>query len=79
VPGALIKHTVSPRNDLVANADGSVTLYFRNESPVKDKEPNWLPAPRGEFLPMLRMYWLEEIDPSILNGSWTPPRMVRTE
>jgi hypothetical protein len=73
VPNPLNKFTVSPRNNLKANPDGSVTLYFQNESPGKDKEANWLPAPKGEFLPMLRMYWPSDKDPSILNGTWKPP------
>ena len=25
--------------------------------PGKDKESNWLPAPEGRFIPMLRLYW----------------------
>ncbi len=73
VPNALNKFTVSPRNDLKYNDDGSLTLYFQNESPGKDKEANWLPAPKGSFIAMLRMYWPKEGDPSILNGTWTPP------
>lgn len=73
VPNPLNKFTVSPRNDLKYNADGSLTLYFQNESPGKDKEANWLPAPKGEFIPMLRMYWPKEKTPSILNGTWKPP------
>jgi hypothetical protein len=50
-------------------ADGSLTLYFQNEPPGKDKEANWLPAPKGYFLPMLRMYWPKDMSPSIINGS----------
>jgi hypothetical protein len=57
VPNPLNKFTVSPRNNLKSNPDGSITLYFQHESPGKDKEANWLPAPTGEFIPMLRMYW----------------------
>jgi hypothetical protein len=79
VPNPLNKFTVSPRNDLVANADGSITLYFQNESPGKDKESNWLPAPKGPFIPMLRMYWPTPSNPSILDGTWTPPRIVKVE
>lgn len=79
VPNALNKFTVSPRNNLKANADGSVTLYFQNESPGKDKEANWLPAPKGDFLPMLRMYWPREASPSILNGTWQPPAVQRID
>lgn len=79
VPNKLNKFTVSPRNNLVANEDGSVTLYFQTESPGADKEANWLPAPSGAFLPMLRMYWPEPTDPSILNGTWTPPEIVKVD
>lgn len=79
VPNPLNKFTVSPRNDLKANADGSVTLYFQNESPGRDKEANWLPAPKGPFIPMLRMYWPKEEQPSILDGSWTPPPVEKVD
>ncbi|MDG9924438.1 MULTISPECIES: DUF1254 domain-containing protein [unclassified Pseudomonas] len=79
VPNPLNKFTVSPRNDLQYNADGSLTLYFQHESPGKDKEANWLPAPKGDFLPMLRMYWPQDKSPSILDGSWTPPQIIRAE
>ncbi len=73
VPNRLNKFTVSPRNNLKANPDGSVTLYFQADSPGADKENNWLPAPRGAFLPMMRMYWPRETAPSILTGTWAPP------
>src|SRR5208282_1690499 len=73
VPNALNKFTVSPRNNLKYNPDGSLTLYFQHESPGKDKQANWLPAPAGEFITMLRMYWPKETPPSILDGSWKPP------
>lgn len=79
VPNALNKFTVSPRNDLKYNDDGSLTLYFQNESPGADKESNWLPAPKGSFIAMLRMYWPKEGDPSILNGTWTPPTVEKVQ
>ena len=77
VPNALNKFTVSPRNDLEYNADGSLTLYFQHQSPGKDKEANWLPAPQGPFIPMLRMYWPKDTDPSIIDGTWTPPSIAK--
>lgn len=75
VPNPLNKFTVSLRNNPKFNDDGSLTLYFQNESPGKDKEANWLPAPKGDFLPMLRMYWPKDKSPSILDGTWTPPQV----
>lgn len=78
VPNPLNKFTVSPRNNLKYNDDGSLTLYFQHESPGKEKEANWLPAPKGPFLPMLRMYWPKETGPSILDGSWTPPAIAKS-
>jgi hypothetical protein len=79
VPNQLNKFTVSPRNNLQANPDGSTTLYFQKDSPGKDKESNWLPAPAGEFIPMLRMYWPKQNAPSVLNGTWTPPRVFKVQ
>jgi hypothetical protein len=77
VPNPLNKFTVSPRNNPKYNPDGSLTLYFQNESPGTDKEANWLPAPKGEFIPMMRMYWPKDKAPSVLDGSWVPPRIQK--
>jgi hypothetical protein len=33
----------------VKDADGGLTFDVQNESPGKDKETNWLPAPKGPF------------------------------
>lgn len=77
VPNALNKFTVSMRNQPKYNTDGSLTLYFQNESPGAGKEANWLPAPKGEFIPMLRMYWPKEAPPSILDGTWKVPPVVK--
>ena len=77
VPNPLNKFTVSPRNNLKPNPDGSITLHFQHESPGKDKEANWLPAPKGAFIPMLRMYWPQDRPPSILDGTWKPPAVQK--
>jgi len=73
VPNKLDKYTVSPRNDLKYNAGGSLDLYVQHAPPGTDKEANWLPAPDGKFILMLRLYWPKEKDPSILDGTWEPP------
>jgi hypothetical protein len=77
VPNPLNKFTVSPRNNLKANPDGSITRYFQNESPGKDLESNWLPAPKGKFIPIQRMYGPNQTPPTILDGSWAPPKVER--
>lgn len=79
VPNALNKFTVSPRDHLKPNPDGSITLYFQAESPGKAKESNWLPAPKGEFIPMMRMYGPSTKNPSILDGTWEPPPIVKVQ
>ena len=73
VPNTLNKFTVSPRNNPKYNADGSLTLYFQNESPGPDKEANWLPAPKGDVPPDAADVLAEGDRPSIIDGSWTPP------
>lgn len=77
VPNALNRFTASLRNNPQYNADGSLTLYFQNQSPGKDLEANWLPAPKGDFILMLRMYWPKDKDPSVLTGTWRPPAVTR--
>ena len=73
VANALNRFTLSPRNDLKYNDDGSLDLYLQNESPGKDHESNWLPAPKvHDSSPCCAFYWPNEKDPSILNGSWKP-------
>ena len=73
VPNPINRYTVSQRNKLAPNADGSVDLYVQNESPGKTKEQNWLPAPKDKFILMLRLYWPKDTPPSILDGSWKIP------
>jgi hypothetical protein len=76
---SLNKLTVSPRNQLQYNQDGSLTLYFQHASPGKAKEANWLPAPEGLFALTLRLYWPNATPPSILDGTWSPPGVVKVK
>ncbi len=58
--------------------DGSLTLYVQKDSPGKDKEANWLPAPDGEIYLVMRLYWPKDTPPSILpagEGTWQPPAL----
>lgn len=79
VPNPLNRYSISARQNLKANADGSVDLYIQNKNPGPDQESNWLPAPKDKFILMMRLYWPKEKDPSILDGSWKIPRVRAVE
>jgi hypothetical protein len=62
--------------NLKVDADGGVTLLIRNGSPGKDKEANWLPAPKGPFFMAMRLYWPRD---EALEGNWIAPSLNRTD
>ena len=68
--------------DMKKNADGSLTIYIQKDSPGKDKEPNWLPAPNGPIYLVMRLYWPKTEAPSILpvgKGAWSPPGVQQAD
>jgi len=73
VDNPLNRYSISARQNLKTNPDGSTNLYIQKDSPGADKESNWLPAPPGDFILMMRLYWPSETSPSIINGSWKIP------
>ena len=65
--------------DLKKNPDGSLTLFIQRDSPGKDKESNWLPAPNRPMFVVMRLYWPKDGAPSVYplgKGSWKPPAIV---
>ena len=56
---------------LMPDDDGGYTFYVQHDSPGADKEANWLPAPKGPFVVVLRLYWPK---PDALNGTWQAPK-----
>ncbi len=56
------------------DADGGLMLWVQNDSPGKDKEANWLPAPKGSFFMAMRLYWPKD---EALQGKWTAPQLKR--
>jgi hypothetical protein len=58
------------------NPDGSLDLYFQNESPGSEKEANWLPAPKGAYNLTMRLYAPRS---EALTGKWNPPPVTKIE
>jgi len=79
VPNSINRYDLSQRNKFITNPDGSIDMYLQAESPVKGKEANWLPAPKGKFALVMRLYWPTTTPPSILDGSWKPPAVTRVQ
>jgi hypothetical protein len=67
---ALNRFAIGDRDPLKYNSDGSLEIYLQHESPGKDKEGNWLPAPKGPLGVTMRLY---QPDMKVLDGRWTPP------
>jgi hypothetical protein len=74
VANSLNRFAVSSWMPFKFNPDGSLDLYFQTESPGKDKEWNWLPAPKGPFNLTMRLYAPKQ---EALVGKWNPPPVVR--
>lgn len=49
-------------------------VIVQNESPGKDKEANWLPAPKGPFSIIMRLYWPKE---EAMDRKWTAPPLKK--
>jgi hypothetical protein len=60
----------------VYNDDGSLSLYVQKDSPGKELESNWLPAPDGPFYCILRLYGPKQ---EALSGAWVNPPMVKVK
>jgi hypothetical protein len=76
VANSLNRFAVSSWMPFKTNADGSLELYFQNESPGKDNEANWLPAPKGAFNLTMRLYAPAA---DALSGKWNPPAVTRSQ
>jgi hypothetical protein len=70
VPNALGRYAARDSR-LKKNSDGSIDIYLQAYSPGKDREANWLPAPKdAPFNLVLRMYWPKQ---PVVDGDYEPP------
>ena len=66
----LLNSTMLP--NFVRDADGGITLHLQRDPPDQARLANWLPAPRGQFMVVVRLYWPK---PEALDGTWKLPPM----
>jgi hypothetical protein len=74
VQNAIDRYAIGDRDKLQFNNDGSLTLYVQHDSPGKDKESNWLPAPVDSFNLFMRLDWPKK---EIVDGTWKMPPIER--
>ena len=77
VENPINRYSMSLRTNPTYDADGSLAIYIQHESPGQDREANWLPAPKGKFHLMLRLYWPDESAPALIDGSWMVPAVEK--
>ena len=76
VANPLNRFAVSSWMPFKYNPDGSLDIYFQNESPGMDKEANWLPAPKGPYSLTMRIYAPKA---DALTGKWNPPPVMKVQ
>ena len=64
------RYAIGDRDQLEFNRDGSLDIYIQQDSPGKEQESNWLPAPADNFNLIMRLYWPKT---EIITGEWNPP------
>jgi hypothetical protein len=76
VPNALNRFAVSSWMPFKYNGDGSLDLYLQDATPGKEKEANWLPAPKDAFNLTMRLYSPKS---EALTGKWDPPPVIKVQ
>jgi hypothetical protein len=76
-PNDLKRYSLGTKNKtLKYDPDGSLTFYVQGDPPPEAQRANWLPSPKGaDFSLFMRAYWPKA---AALDGSWTPPAVVRS-
>ena len=70
------RFAISSHADLQYGQDGSLEILLQHSKPHDDETANWLPAPKGPFQIMLRLF---SPKPEALRGDWTPPTIERLD
>ena len=77
VDNPIDRYSVGDRTPgIVHEDDGSLIITISHTEPTTPTaRANWLPAPAGDFRPVLRMY---EPHPAVLDGSYETPAIMRS-
>ena len=77
VDNPIDRYSVGDRTPgIVHEDDGSLIITISHTEPTTPTaRANWLPAPAGDFRPVLRMY---EPHPAVLDGSYVTPAIMRS-
>jgi hypothetical protein len=59
---------------LTTASDGSTTIPIQADEPTGEDAANWLPAPKGDFYVILRLY---QANDDILSGKYQLPQVVK--
>jgi hypothetical protein len=62
--------------ELKRDSDGGLTIYIQNTEPGWGKGTNWLPAPKGAFVVVMRLYWPK---PEAVGGEWKAPPLTHED
>lgn len=76
VKNPINRYNVGSNTNLKYAKDGSLTIYIQNEKPGEKELSNWLPAPKGPFNLVLRLYWPKK---SVLKQKWQPGRVMQVQ
>jgi len=74
-PNGIGRYAIGDRTrGLRRGSDDSLTLYVQRRAPGGRRRANWLPAPRGRFRLIMRLY---EPRRRASSGDWRPPPVRR--
>jgi hypothetical protein len=74
VANAQNRYSLGSTSRLKANADGSIDIVIQSADPGPDMASNWLPAPKGNFNLVLRVFWPKQ---AMIDGKWVAPGVRR--
>jgi len=77
VSNSIKRYAIGDRDPIKYNDDGSLDLYIQSEKPAKDREANWLPAPKQGGLDITMRLYGPKIE--ALDGRWSPPAIERVK